>query len=180
MIWKHYGMANQTVIHGTALAIFGYGVVITGSSGSGKSELALRLIDRGHKFIADDHVLIKEDPDTILRLQRQTPQFIHIGGIGFVDVIETYGKATISDIELSCNLFIKLENSPLDRTNRTDELSTYINILEHEVPLTTIYIAQNRPIELLVEILVKKQQQLDHGYNANETFINNLSKLALV
>lgn len=169
---------NQKIIHGTALEIFGYGVVIVGSSGSGKSELSLRLIDRKHKFIADDHVLIRKDENNILWLHQHATQFIHLGGIGFVDIAETYSNNVIASSKTRCNLFIELENSPLDHENRIAELSTHIKILEHSVPVTKLYIAKNRPLELLVEVLVKKQQQLDRGYNANETFINNLNKLS--
>lgn len=169
-------MDKQQVIHGTALEIFGYGIVIIGSSGSGKSELLLRLIDRGHKFIADDHVLIK-DQDNTLWLHNHMTQFIHLGGIGFVDMLETYSKNVFTNSAVRCNLFIELEHSALDHTNRIAELSAHMDILAHKVPLTKLYIAQHRPLELLVEILVKKQQQLDRGYNANQTFINSLNKL---
>lgn len=165
----------QQIIHGTALSIFGYGVVIIGNSGSGKSELSLKLIDRGHKFIADDHVLIKKDHNK-LWIHQHTQQFMHLGGIGFVDIIATYGKNFTTNEAVLCNLFIELENHNLDFNNRLAELSTQIDILGHKMPSTKLYIAQNRPLELLVEVLVKKQQQLDNGYNANQTFINNLKK----
>lgn len=167
---------KQKIIHGTALEIFGYGVVIIGNSGSGKSELSLKLIDRQHKFIADDNVLIRQEQDNSLYIHQQhTTGFIHLGGIGFVDVESIYGSHAIANNPTKCNLFIELENSKLDHTNRITELSTHIDILDQKIPLTKLFLAQNRPIELLVEVLVKKQQQLDRGYDAHQTFINNLN-----
>jgi|GEM_PF-4377596 len=168
---------KQKIIHGTALEIFGYGVVIIGNSGSGKSELSLKLIDRQHKFIADDNVLIKQEQDNSLWLhQQRTPGFMHLGGIGFVDLAAIYGKHNIVNNPIKCNLFIELENSELNHTNRITELSTHIDILDQKIPLVKLFIAQNRPLELLVEVLVKKQQQLDGGYDANQVFVKNLAQ----
>ena len=169
---------EQKIIHGSALEIFGSGVIIIGTSGSGKSELSLRLINRKHKFIADDQVLIKQDTADSLWIHQNSTNFLHLGGIGFIDVLATYGRHAVMDLPTKCNLFIELKNSVLDCTDRINELSSSLTILGQKVPLYTLYIAQNRPLELLVEVLVKKQQQLDNGYNANKAFINTINNLS--
>jgi HPr kinase/phosphorylase len=172
-------MNKQQVIHGTAMEIFGYGIVLLGKSGSGKSETALKLIDRGHKFIADDHILIKSDHDGLLWIYPHANSFIHLSEIGFIDIVKTYGDKVITDSKVQCNLFIELNNQSLNSSRRISEELTHMTILAQEIPLNKIYAAHNRPLELLIEILVKKQQQLDIGYNAHETFINNLHKVSL-
>lgn len=170
-------VTHQSVIHGNALEIFGYGVVITGCSGSGKTELSLKLIDRGHKFISDDQVLIQTDAHNDLWIGQEHEsqnQFIHLGGIGFVDISAVYGKLAMAALPVKCNLFIELDSGVLDASTRIANLATYIDILEQKVPLVKLHIALDRPLELLVEVLVKKQQQLDGGHDANQIFIDNL------
>jgi HPr kinase/phosphorylase len=168
---------KEQTIHGTALQIFDYGVIIIGNSGIGKSELSLRLIDRGHKFIADDYVLLVKDKDDILCLKPHDTQFMHLGGIGFIDIAKTFGNGLIAEDLVKCNLIIQLEPSQLEPSQRNSELSSHIYILRHKIPLAKLYMGQNRPLELLIEVLVKKQQQLERGYNANEIFINSLNQL---
>ncbi|HLX54585.1 MAG TPA: hypothetical protein VKR58_11620 [Aquella sp.] len=167
---------GQEIVHGTALEIFGYGVVITGNSGSGKSELALKLIDRQHKYIADDLVSIKQDDNNKLWLTPCKTPFVHLGGIGFVNLAEIYGNHVTVGKLTRCNLFIELENSSMDNIDRVVGSSTSINILDQKIPSVKLFIAQNRPLELLVEILVRKQQQLDNGYDDNQTFIDTISQ----
>lgn len=60
------GVDDQTTLHATAVAISGSGILIRGKSGSGKSDLALRLIDRGAKLIGDDQITIKRKEDQLL------------------------------------------------------------------------------------------------------------------
>lgn len=163
------------VIHGTALKIFGYGVVIIGNSGNGKSELALKLIDRKHKLIADDHVIIKRNIDNSLWVYPAHTQFIHLSGIGFVDIATTYGNQAIITKPTKCNLFIELNNNAPDHPKSLEKPSLYTSILDQKVPLAKLFVAQNRPLDLLVEVLVKTQQQIDNNYDANQIFIDSLN-----
>jgi len=72
-------------LHGTAVAIDGHGVLIAGPSGSGKSDLAMRLIDRGARLVADDQVLVHvEDDVPILSAPDRLAGLIEVRGLGIV------------------------------------------------------------------------------------------------
>lgn len=75
----------SALLHATAVAINGEGVLLSGSSGSGKSDLALRLIDRGAVLISDDGVLIEaDDPLPMLRTAPHIAGMIEMRGVGVV------------------------------------------------------------------------------------------------
>lgn len=164
------------VIHGTALEIFGYGIVITGDSGNGKSELSLQLIDRGHKLIADDHILISKENDKVCIISSDN-HFMHIGEIGFIDVKASFHKNNVTNYPVECNLFIELNKDPLNTNDRFNETIHSIDILGHLIPKAKLHITINRPLDILVELLVKKQQQLNSGYNANQTFLDSFTTI---
>lgn len=92
------------MIHATAVAINGAGVLLLGQSGSGKSDLALRLIDRGAALISDDSVLVEAgDPIPLLRTAPNIAGLIEIRGVGivkmpFADSIALHLAVAIVDI----------------------------------------------------------------------------------
>jgi serine kinase of HPr protein (carbohydrate metabolism regulator) len=76
-----------TAIHATAISIGGAGVVITGPSGSGKSDLALRLIDRGAILVSDDYVVLeRKDSGPILRQAPNIAGKIEVRGVGIIEM----------------------------------------------------------------------------------------------
>ena len=95
---------NQTLIHATAVSVRGYGLLLTGSAGSGKSDLAFRLIDRGAMLVSDDQtclylqegILRAKAPETILGM-------IEVRGVGVLDY------PVVRDVELSLHVALKPE-----------------------------------------------------------------------
>jgi HPr kinase/phosphorylase len=77
--------APTTVVHASLLDVFGQGVLIMEESGSGKSEAALELIERGHRFIADDSVLLKRVGRHLLIGSMGTggPHHMEVRGMGW-------------------------------------------------------------------------------------------------
>lgn len=81
------GEAGHELLHATAVAINGAGVLLLGASGSGKSDLALRLIDRGAVLISDDGVLICAGiPVAILRTAPNIAGMIEMRGVGILEM----------------------------------------------------------------------------------------------
>lgn len=173
-------LAEETTIHGVCLEVFGIGVLIRGKSGIGKSETALELINRGHRLVADDAVIIKRVDN---RLKATCPELtqhlMEIRGIGILDIKLLFGVGSIR-IEQFVEIVIELEewdeNKEYDRIGIDEE---YTEILGIKVPTVVIPVRPGRNISAIIEIAAKNYRQKLLGYNPLETYnkrFRNLSR----
>ncbi len=94
---------SPELLHATAVSVGGKGILLLGPSGSGKSDLALRLIDRGATLISDDGVLVAPgDPLPFMRTAPNIAGMIEMRGVGivkmpFVDGVELHLVAQLGD-----------------------------------------------------------------------------------
>lgn len=99
---------HKHTLHGVFLAIFDKGVLIQGQSGCGKSECALHLLDRGHRFIADDAPTFYQQGDIIVgRSPLSLQNLLEVRGLGIIDVAQLYGADAIL-LEKPLDLIIEL------------------------------------------------------------------------
>ena len=85
-------LAESVVIHGELVRVFGVGVLITGRSGMGKSEIALELIKRGHQLVGDDRIdCYKIHDDLVGRTTPMLEGFMELRGVGIINVSRMYG-----------------------------------------------------------------------------------------
>ena len=83
-------------VHGVFVELFGFGVLLTGKSGIGKSETALELIHRGHRLIADDMVKFSRDTQgDIIGKPATLPFYMEIRGLGIIDIKTLYGLSAV-------------------------------------------------------------------------------------
>jgi serine kinase of HPr protein (carbohydrate metabolism regulator) len=102
-----------TNIHATAVAIAGKGVLLIGKSGSGKSDLALRLIDRGAQLVSDDYTAVSVRSGRLVAAAPPTISGkLEIRGIGIVDI----EPSPAVDVALVVHLDLPLERFPLADT----------------------------------------------------------------
>lgn len=102
---------SSETLHATSVAIAGRAVLLSGPSGSGKSDLALRLIDRGGILVSDDYTLVKRIDGRLLATAPTTiAGKIEVRGIGIVD-LPSVGEAPVA---LLVDLFDRVERMPLD------------------------------------------------------------------
>jgi HPr kinase/phosphorylase len=156
--------ANETVVHGVFMRIFSTGVLITGNSGLGKSELALDLIDRGHALIADDAPLFLKDPtNPQKRIGRSDPKlygWLAIRGLGLLNVPVLFGTKAVQNTQ-PLDLIIALtacENTmkqPAEPLQIQQERTTLVGLCYTQFILP---ITANRRLGLLIETLVKQWQ----------------------
>ena len=175
--WLKVHLAPRITMHGVLVDIYGEGVFIMGESGIGKSETALELIKRGHRFVADDAVEIK-------RVSHQTligscPElikyFIELRGIGIIDVRQMFGVESLKATQ-SIDLIIKLEqwdqNKTYDRLGLHEE---FIDILGNKVTCHTIPIRPSRNLAIICESAAINHRQKKMGYNAAQELQERVS-----
>lgn len=168
-------LAQRITLHGVFMEVLSIGVLVTGSSGSGKSELALELLSRGHRLIADDSpefTLIAPDvldgtcPDVI-------QDCLEVRGLGILNVREMFGDSAVKPnkyLRLIVHLTLPEErgDAPLDRL-RGD--SSTREVLGVRVPVISIPVAPGRNLSVLVEVAVRNHILKLKGYDPARAFI---------
>ncbi len=166
--------ADMLTLHGVYMEVMAIGVLITGPSGIGKSELALELISRGHRLIADDAPLFSRiTPDIIDGTCPETLQdFLEVRGLGIINVRELFGDNAIKK-----NKYLKLivQLQPMDNKNlleldRLEGSYNTRNILDMEIPEITLPVAPGRNLAILMECAARNHILRDSGYNASDIF----------
>ncbi len=163
--------------HGVLIDIFGLGVLIEGDSGIGKSELALEMILKGHRFIADDIVVMKFFPPNLIVGSSPKPLKGHleIRGLGIINVAELYGISSLR-AEKKIGMVIRLtkEMEEIDRIGLNKEKKEILGV---KLPYLKIPIINGRNISILVETavrlhLLKDQDKTDK--TSTEKFLEKL------
>ena len=166
--WLRTQMAPRTQIHGVLLDVYGVGVLIIGDSGVGKSETALEMIKRGHRFVADDAVEIKRvSHETLVgSCPKNIQYFMELRGIGIIDVQRMYGVESVRATQ-SIDLIIKLE--VFDERREYDRIGLtydYMEILGNRVTCHSVPIRPGRNLAIICEAAALNHRQRKMGYNA--------------
>ena len=146
--------APTTSVHGVFIEVYGIGVLITGESGIGKSEIALELIKRGHRLVADDRVDIKEIERGFLIGSCESTLIKHlleIRGLGIINVMTLFGTGAVrSDKRLQLNIHLETWNDQkqYDRIGLGDERR---EILNSQIEKKTIPVRPGRNVAIIIE-----------------------------
>lgn len=175
--------SNKEIVHGVFLEVLGTGVLITGESSIGKSELALELISRGHRLVADDAPeFTKTGPDVLDgRSPSMLQGFMEVRGLGVLNIREMYG-----DNAIKINKYLKLiihmqqmnEGNHSD-FNRLHGHTQVRKVLEVDIPVTVIPVAPGRNLAVIVEAAVRNHILRRHGYDASQQLIELQQKAIL-
>lgn len=168
-------LAEATSIHGVFLEVLGTGVLIKGDAGVGKSELALELITRGHRLIADDVVELKHvAPET---LEGNCPpmirDFLEVRGLGILNIRFLFGETAVKmrkNLKLIVEL-VQAEEIGEVGLNRLDMVASTETILSVGIPKVRIPVAAGRNLAVLVEVAVRNHILKSRGINPVEQFI---------
>ena len=166
--WMKVQLAPRLTMHGCLLDVYGVGVMIVGKSGVGKSETALELIKRGHRFVADDAVEVRRvSQETLIgSCPENIRYFLELRGIGIVDVMSMFGVQAIKptqSIELVLNLEFWDSARVYDRLGMDAE---HREILGNKVRCCSIPIRPGRNLSILCESAAISYRQKSMGYNA--------------
>ena len=174
--YLHKLFSNKEILHGVYMEVLGTGVLITGESSVGKSELALELISRGHRLIADDAPEFTQIGPDILdgRSPSILQGFMEVRGLGVLNVREMYGDNAIK-INKYLRLIIHMEKMNDDNLSDFNRLTGHTRmqkILNVEIPVTLIPVAPGRNLAVIVEAAVRNHILRENGYDASQQLID--------
>lgn len=169
-------MAPATSIHGVLLDVLGVGVLLKGKSGIGKSEVALDLVVRGHRLIADDIVNIRQSGAVYGSGSGIIRHHMEIRGLGIINIKDLFGISAVRDakkIELVIELAEWDVNEEYDRLG-LDELT--FKILDAELPLIRLPVRPGRSIATIVEVAARNQLLKFQGHHSAREFQDRLNR----
>jgi HPr kinase/phosphorylase len=180
-IYLQRTLAESTSLHGVFLDVLELGVLITGASAIGKSELALELISRGNGLIADDIVeLYRISPDTIEgRCPAVLRDFLEVRGIGILNIRTIFGETAVRPHKL-LRLIVHLEDHSHEAFGDLDRLqvnATYQEVLSVPIRKVTIPVAAGRNLAVLVEAAVRNFVLNQRGIDSTREFIERQQQL---
>ena len=173
--YLHKLFSNKEIHHGVFMEVLGIGVLLTGESSVGKSELALELITRGHRLVADDAPEFTRTGPDILDGRSPTilQGFMEVRGLGVLNIREMYGDNAIK-ITKYLRLIIHMERLSNDNHGNFNRLQGHTKmqqILNVEIPVTIIPVAPGRNLAVIVEAAVRNHILHHNGFDASQQFI---------
>jgi HPr kinase/phosphorylase len=174
-IYLDESLAPSISRHGGLMDIYGVGIFITGESGVGKSETALELVKRGHRFVADDVVEIhKLSDDTLVgRSPDIIRHMMEIRGIGIIDVSVLYGMGSIVR-EKSITLSVHLEPGEIRDIDRIGTADNHITLLGVKVPQITLPVRPGRNVAIVIEVAAMNFRLKSIGQGGGEWLAQNI------
>ena len=169
---RHF--ADRTTRHGVFMDILGLGVLLTGESGLGKSELGLELVSRGHGLVADDAVDIYRTSQTSLegRCPELLQNLLEVRGIGLLDIKAIFGETAVRR-KMKLQLIVHLvRQTTMEREfERLPYEPLYEEVLEIPVRKVVIAVDAGRNLAVLVEAAVRNTVLQLRGIDTYQEFI---------
>jgi len=169
--------SNSITLHGVFMEVYGLGVLLSGPSGVGKSELALELLSRGHRLVADDATEFRRDANA--ELHGHCPPllsgFLEARSLGILNIREMFGASSVIAMHRA-DLVIRLEfrHEMLARTpqalERLEGRRGMVRLLNVDLPEISIPIRLGHNLAVLVEAACRDHKLRQSGYRADEDF----------
>ncbi|TMA20276.1 MAG: HPr(Ser) kinase/phosphatase, partial [Deltaproteobacteria bacterium] len=171
-------LTASTSVHGVLIDVIGVGVLILGKSGIGKSELALDLVTRGHRLVADDIVdLKKKQGGSVYGSGSEIiKHHMEIRGIGIINIKDLFGVSAVRErkkVEMVVELVEWDDKVEYDRLGVEEQKYT---ILDIEVPLLVIPVRPGRNLTTIVEVAARNHLLKLQGHHSAKEFQEKLSR----
>ncbi len=169
-------------VHGSLVDVYGTGLLFTGRSGIGKSEIALDLVERGHRLVADDvvHVIKKAEGVLIGNSPEMIRHLIEIRGVGMIDVRRMFGIRAVrmqKRVEVEIRLQEWDEKVDWERIGLDYETTTFLGV---EIPLVRLPIFPGKNISMVAEVIALNVHMSVYGFNAahelNQRMLEQIDK----
>jgi len=170
--------APRLTLHGSFVDVYGVGILFVGESGIGKSEVALDLVERGHRLVADDVIVLTKKGEGILMGAGTDigKHFMEIRGLGVLDIQSMFGIRAIryqKRLEIVVELEHWNDDSHYTRTGLDD---SSIQILDVDVPYIKLPILPGKNITVISEVISLNYLLKHYGHDAAKIFQDRLNK----
>lgn len=160
--------APSTNVHGTLVDVYGVGLLYTGKSGIGKSEVALDLVERGHRLVADDVVKVtRVAPDVLIGISSELlGHHMEIRGVGIIDVEELFGIRAIrlqKRIEVEVRLVFWSDTETYERLGVEEQTTTVLGV---KIPILYVPISPGKNITVISEVIAMNHMLKVYGENS--------------
>jgi len=168
-------LAPRITVHGVYMEVMGMGILITGESGIGNSELALELLSRNHRLIADDAVeFVRVGPDVIVgQCPTLLSDYLEVRGLGILDVRLMFGETAVRH-KKKLHLIVRLETiqrQKMSKINRLESKQMTRTILDVEIPEVALFVGPGRNLAVLVETAIRAYILRMWGFDPLEDFM---------
>jgi HPr kinase/phosphorylase len=178
-LMRHYivkALAQSTTLHGVFLDVLGVGVLITGDSGVGKSELGLELITRGNGLVADDITeLFRVSPETLEgRCPELLRNFLEVRGLGVLNIRTMFGETAVrrkKGLKLIVHLHRPLDGD-MSKLERLPINASHQDILGVKISTVSIPVVAGRNLAVLVEAAARNFVLQQRGIDTMQEFIS--------
>lgn len=166
-------LAEKITLHGVFMEVMGTGVLITGPSSIGKSELALELLTRGHRLIADDAPEFSRLAPDILNgtCPEMLRDFLEVRGLGILNVRAMYGASSIKQNRNLRLIIVLQEMEDAIKMDRLHGSRRNRRIIGVDIPEITLPVGPGRNLAVLLETAVRNHILNAKGYDASQAFI---------
>src|SRR5699024_7280200 len=173
--------ALQTMVHGSMVDVYGVGILIAGKSGIGKSEVALDLVERGHRLVSDDAVILtKKDNVLMTSATEMNKHFMEIRGLGIIDILSMFGIRAVryqKRLEIIIDLSLWEERKNVERTGLNYDFSSVLGV---NIPRVQLPITPGKNITVIVEVVAMNYLLKHYGYDSAKAFqkklVDNIAK----
>ncbi|HYR55885.1 MAG TPA: HPr(Ser) kinase/phosphatase [Myxococcaceae bacterium] len=165
-------------LHGVLMDVFGVGILLLGKSGIGKSEIALDLVMRGHRLVADDIVdVTRRKPGTIYGAGNPIiKHHMEIRGLGIINIKDLFGIAAVRDrkkIELVIEL---VEWDPMQEYDRLGVEEQKFSVVGVEIPLAVVPVRPGRNMTTIIEVAARNHLLKLQGHHSAREFAERLNR----
>lgn len=170
--------ALQQSIHGSLVDVYGVGLLLVGSAGIGKSEVALDLVERGHRLVADDVVILTKKAEQVLMGAGTdlVEHFMEIRGLGLIDVRAMFGIRAIrfqKRVEVVVRMELWDEDEEYTRIDMVDDIETILGV---QLPVVRLPITPGKNITVLCEVIAMNHLLRNYGYDPAKVFAAKLAR----
>ena len=176
-------LAPRLTLHGVFMEIYSIGVLITGDSGAGKSELAIELVSRGHRLVADDAPEFTQIAPDVLdgTCPELLQDLLEVRGLGVMNIRQMFGDTAVKRnkyLRLIVHLVRAPDPSPEAMARITGESGSR-RVLDLDVPVVELPVAAGRNLAVLTEAAVRLHLLRGKGMDPAAAFLARHSEFLL-